>query len=209
MNMNISNDASPVGSKVDDREASHTDGQRQKNEPSTFSRVLAKKPTPNQDSADSDGNRRSGSEFDPLTMVMPSQPSRLDRSMEPGKIEAKHVVELPQDLQNVVREIAVVNGGREVHIEMNSNVLKGLHIRIEKQDGAVAIQFQSSSEDTARILSRNLDGLSQTLADRGVNVSDIRVTTVQETAKPGSQKQGGRPGQDSGGRSQSGRQGQR
>jgi len=210
MNMNISNDTSlPVDSKLDERERSNTKGQRQKNEPSTFSRVLAKKPTSNQDGADIDGNRRSESETNPLAMVTPSQPSPFDGWMEPGKIEPKHVVELPQDLQNLVREIAVVNGGREVHIEINSNVLKGLHIRIEKQDGAVAIQFQSSSEDTARILSRNLDGLSQTLADRGVNVSDIRVTTVQETAKTWSQKQGSKSGQDSGARSQSGRQGKR
>src|SRR5262249_33449183 len=136
-----------------------------------------------------------------------------DRSLQLSEVESQHVVQLPRELQQLVREISVVAGGNAVNIELNSNVLKGLHIRIEKQNEAVAIQFQSTSEDVARLLSRNLDSLSQGLADRGVNVADIRVAKIQESSntpsyKSGS-KSGSRSGSDSGGQSQSGRQGRR
>jgi flagellar hook-length control protein FliK len=204
MNMNISNDAPPtVDSDVNNQDATSTDTQKQ-DQPSPFSKVLAKKQTLPEDNQ----RNRGESDFNMLLSGIMGEPAPLNCSVETSKTESKHIVQLPPDLQNLVREIAVANGGREVHIEMNSNALKNLHIRIEKQEGAVAIQFQSSSEDTARLLSRNIDGLSQSLADRGVNVADIKVTTTQELNKKWSQKQGSKSDSQQG-RSQSGRQGQR
>jgi len=93
---------------------------------------------------------------------------------------------VPIALQELVREISVATnaaGNQQVHIEMNSNVLKGLHVVVERKDGAVAIQFQSSSDEVARLLSRNADALSQGLADRGVSVADIHVTGPRESAR--------------------------
>lgn len=202
--MNISNDASPkVDSDVNNRGTKSPETEK-KNEPSSFSRVLAKKQTLTED------EEKSGEgDLSPLLAGIMGDPVPFDPSIDMSKIESKHVVNLPPELQNLVHEIAVVNGGHEVHIEMNSNALKGLHIRIEKQDGAVAIQFQSSSEDTARLLLRNIDNLSQSLADRGVNVADIRVTTAQEAGKKWSQKQASKSDLRSGARSQSGHHGQR
>lgn len=209
MSMNISNDGPlPVSTDGNGSEVNNSKVQ-QKDEASPFSRMLAKKQTAGEGDGNLKGNARTKGDFNALLDVMMSSPSPFDQPSQVSKVESKHTVDLPPELQNLVREIAVVNGGREVHIEMNSNALKGLHIRIEKQDGAVAIQFQSTSEDTARLLSRNIDGLSQSLADRGVNVADIRVTTAQETSSKWSQKQNPKRDQQSGGQSQSGRQGQR
>ena len=204
MNMNITNDAPPaVDSDVNNQDTSSPDTQKN-DQPSPFSKVLAKK----QAAPEDDKRTKGESDFNPLLAGIMGGPTPLDRLVEASKAESKHVVQLPPDLQSLVTEISIASGGREVHIEMNSNALKNLHIRIEKQDGALAIQFQSSSENTARLLSRNIDGLSQSLADRGVNVADIKVTTTQENKK-WSQKQGSKSDSQSGKGSQSGRQGQR
>jgi hypothetical protein len=97
--------------------------------------------------------------------------------MQPTAVQSKSPVQVPPELQGLVREISSlvnVKGNQQVNIELNSNVLKGLHIQIERQkDGAIAIQFQSSSEAVTQLLSRNVDALSQGLIDRGVNVGDI------------------------------------
>ena len=206
--MNISNDAPPpANSDVSNQDANSNDTQP-KTEPSTFSRVLAKKQAPLEGHGDLKKVGPGGESNPPLAGMLGGT-SPFDQSLAAQKVGCKHVVELPPDLQNLVREIAVVSGGREVHIEMNSSALKGLHIRIEKQDGAVAIQFQCALDDTARLLSRNAEGLSQNLAERGISVADIRVSASQETSQKWSQKQRSKSEQQSGARSQSGRQGQR
>jgi Flagellar hook-length control protein FliK len=206
--MKISNESPPAADSDMNSHDADTPNNEQQNEPSPFSRVLAKKQALEDEQGGQGNSRRVGEPDGTITGIMPN-PSLFDRPFVASKTDSKHIVALPVELQSLVREISVVSGGHEVHIEMNSNALRGLHIRIEKQDGAVAIQFQSSSEDTARLLSRNLDSLSQSLADRGVSVADIRVTTVAATAKKWSQKPGSQSGSNSGGRSQSGREGKR
>jgi flagellar hook-length control protein FliK len=114
--------------------------------------------------------------------------------MQPTAVQSKSPVQLPPELQGLVREISSlvnVKGNQQVNIELNSNVLKGLHIQIERQkDGAIAIQFQSSSEAVSQLLSKNMDALSQGLVDRGVNVGDIRVSGRDSTTGTQSSSQG-------------------
>ena len=122
--------------------------------------------------------------------------------------ESLHAVSLPPQIEGVVREItAGVNaaGRNEVNIELNSKTLNGLQIHIEKHDGKIDVQFQSRTDDVARLLSRNVGALSQALADRGVAVNDIRIETPQavprtEEYKSNSRQQdSGRGGQGRGG----------
>jgi flagellar hook-length control protein FliK len=89
-------------------------------------------------------------------------------------------------LQQLVKEILVVVQSpdqQQVHVEMNSNVLKGLQVDIHRQDGAVAIQFHSTSDQVNNLISTNIDMLSQGLEDRGVNVSSIRVAGSKESGR--------------------------
>jgi hypothetical protein len=73
----------------------------------------------------------------------------------------------------------------------------------------VAIQFQSASDNISQLLKTNVEALTQGLADRGVNVAEIRVSGPADSSssssdskyRPGSggrQQQGG--GQQQGGR---------
>ena len=138
---------------------------------------------------------------------MQAAPTMPDQSIQTGQGESKRMVAVPPEVQQLVREISVVvnaAGKQQVHIELNSNVMQGLHIRIERQEGAITIQFQSSSDDVSRLLLKNADALSQGLADRGVNLADIRVIGPRDSTRVQTDKyrSGSRPPQ---GRGQGGR----
>jgi flagellar hook-length control protein FliK len=190
--MKISDSQPPVSDadlETDRADSSQSD---EKDEPSSFSRLLVKKQVSNQGGAmQAKDGKQSATEFEAIVATFMQIPKSFDSSMQTAQVESKHAVSLPPELQQVVREISlVVNaaGNHEVHIELNSNVLKGLHIRIGRQEGAVAIQFQSASEQVMNLLSRNLDALSQALVDRGVNVADIRIADSREYSRSKNQK---------------------
>ena len=185
--------------------------------PSPFSKLLSKKRDPLADGVLDKSGKPGGGMFDAVAagLVAPNAPPKapVEPSIKgPQTIESKQVVALPSELHQLVREISVVtdsSGKQQVNIEMNSSVLKGLHIRIERQEGAVAIQFQSASDNISQLLKTNVEALTQGLADRGVNVAEIRVSGPADSSssssdskyRPGSggrQQQGG--GQQQGGR---------
>jgi flagellar hook-length control protein FliK len=174
--------------------------------PSPFSQLLAKKKGSDQETAQLKRGKSTESETNPMGSVFAQGGKLLDPSIQAAPVESKHIVGVPVELQHLVREISVVvnaAGNQQVNIEMNSNVLKGLHVHIERREGTVAIQFQSASDEVAGLLSKNLDALSQGLADRGVSVADIHVEGPKEYSRAREYK-----GQaNSGGRGQSGRQG--
>ena len=173
--------SSDAAVKSGDRDKSSTDQSKD----SPFSRVLAKKREGKPDDAESKTGKQK--DTDPsLILGLPAGPQALlEQSMQPTEVQSKAPVQLPPELQGLVREISSlvnVKGNQQVNIELNPNVLKGLHIQIERQnDGAIAIQFQSSSEAVSRLLTNNMDALSQGLIDRGVNVGDIRVSGRDST----------------------------
>jgi flagellar hook-length control protein FliK len=174
-------------------------------ENSSFSKLLAKKRDGGQDANQFQGGTKSRQgEQDPFTLDIMQQQPALDHSMETAPVESKHIVAVPPELQQLVREISVAvnaQGNKEVQIELNSHALKGLNIRIERQAEGVAIQFNSTSDQVSALLQKNLPALTQGLNDRGVTVSTINVSGPKEGARS----------QDSKGRSnfgnQSGRQG--
>jgi flagellar hook-length control protein FliK len=105
-----------------------------------------------------------------------------------------------------VREISVVvnpSGNQQVHIEMNSQVLKGLHIQIERNQGTIAIQFQSNSAQVTDLLQKNVAVLSQALSDKGMSQPTIRVSGPAESNSAGDYKSQSQPS----GRGQGGRRG--
>jgi flagellar hook-length control protein FliK len=173
---------------------------------SSFSRMLARKREAAQIANKSQGSpqERQGKPDMTQAEFMQSQPAPFNLAMQPSQVENKHIVTLPPELQHVVREISVAvndSGRQQVHIELNSNVLKGLHIRVERQDAGVAIQFQSPSDHVSSLLMKNLSSLSQGLADRGVEVSNISVSGGRNFTSAQNSKQRPAPS------AQSGRQG--
>lgn len=151
---------------------------------SAFAKVLSKKQS--QDSPSDSSGKNSQGDLDAALGTSLTPPALSDRAIDAGAVEDKHLVSLPPDLEQLIREISVVvnaPGQQQVHIELNSTVLKGLQIRIDRQEGAIAIQFQSTSDEVAQLLSKNIDGLTQGLADRGLNVSDIHIAGPRQTER--------------------------
>jgi flagellar hook-length control protein FliK len=195
--------ASDPNVNADDADCSQN---TESDESSPFSQLLATKRGVDKEGAQSKGAKHNERDSDPTAFGFPQGQQMFDQTLQVAPIESKHLVTLPADLQQLVREISVVvnaAGNKEVHIDLNSSALKGLHIRIERQDGVMRIQFQSPSDEVAKLLSANVDALSQGLADRGVAVADIQVTSPRESAgvqrdksrsNPGGRWQGGRQG---------------
>jgi flagellar hook-length control protein FliK len=198
--------------RIDDSQPSSSDpavksGTRDKsstdqNKDSSFSKVLAKKREGKQDDTESKPGKQKDTDPGMIPPGLLAGPQALlEQSMQPTAVQSKSPVQVPPELQGLVREISSlvnVKGNQQVNIELNSNVLKGLHIQIERQkDGAIAIKFQSSSEAVTQLLSKNMDALSQGLIDRGVNVADINVSGSRESST-GTESSGQGSGQASG-----------
>jgi len=192
-------DSDPSVSNTDDSNV-----QQEKDE-SAFAKMLAKRREASQIENQPQGTAKKQSDVNSGTVdPMLQQPVAFQGSIQPSAVEAKHIVAVPPELQQLVKEISVaVNsaGNHQVNIEMNSNVLKGLHIRIERGDAGMTIQFQSTSDQVSALLQNNMPALSQGLADRGVRVSDIRVTATRDASRSRDTRNRPYPG------SQAGRQG--
>lgn len=176
-------------------------------EPSAFSQLLAKKKA--QEAQPASARAQKKEEAQNFANAGFGRPELVRETVAPASgIEGTHAVALPPDLQQLVREISVAMdkaGNQHVQIEMNSNVLKGLQIRIERQAGSLAIQFQTDSLQVSNLISRNLDNLSQSLSNLGEGNVNIRVTGSKGAPRGTDSKdrgsQGGRaPGAYGGGR---------
>ena len=189
-------DNDPSVSNTDDTNSEQTSTQE---ENSSFAKMLAKKRAANQEGSTLDaGAKRQADPNSANIDPMQAQPSGFQSMIQPTAVESKHIVALPPELQQLVREISTgVNsaGNHQVNIEMNSNVLKGLHIRVERGDAGVAIQFQSNSDQVSSLLQNNMSSLSRGLADRGVRVSDISVTSARNASRSQDARNRAYPGQ--------------
>jgi flagellar hook-length control protein FliK len=174
-----------------DPTVSDTSNSREKtenSESSSFSKMLAKKRDgqKNSDPFHALQEKQQGKADSGTSTVADAPPQTMDRSIQSVQVESKHIVAVPPELQQVVREIsAAVNaaGNHQVQIELNSSSLKGLRINIEKQAEGVAIQFQSNSDQVSGLLSRNVDSLMQGLGDRGITVSNISISGPRDSAR--------------------------
>ncbi|HZQ94289.1 MAG TPA: type III secretion HpaP family protein [Candidatus Sulfotelmatobacter sp.] len=176
-------------------------------EPSAFSQLLAKKKAQERETTPPRAQKKDESgKFANAGLARPELVREAAGTI--AGVESKRAVALPADLQQLVREITVrlnKEGLQQVQIEMNSNVLKGLHIQIERQAGNLAIQFQTDSLQVSSLITRNLESLSQSLSNLGQGNVNIRVTSSKGASRGSDFKdrggQGGRaPGAYGGGR---------
>ena len=177
----------------DDIESQSTQSDDQ---PSAFSQMLAKKKSDERDATSSRTEKKKDAPRQP-SPGFAQQPFVREASGPVVGIDSKQVVGLPPDLQKLVREISVAMdkaGNEKVQIEMNSNVLKGLQIKIERQQGALAIQFLTDSQQVSGLINRNLEALSQSLSSRWEGSVNIRVTGTRESGKSWESKYRGHQG---------------
>jgi hypothetical protein len=108
----------------------------------------------------------------------------------------------------IVREIAAQAppaGTSSVEIQFDSRTLEGLHVRIQKSDNGLNVQFSTSSESVSRLLTTNVHSLTQALEQRGYAAPTITVQRPEAAAsfssgdsRHSSRRRGGRGGDGSG-----------
>ena len=167
----------------DDMESQSTQADDQ---PSAFSQMLAKKKGDDREATASRTEKKKEAPRQPSAGSAQQQPLLRELSGSVASIDSKRAVSLPPDLQQLVREITVAMdkaGNEKVQIEMNSDVLKGLQVKIERQQGALAIQFVTDSQQVSGLINRNLESLSQSLSSLGEGSVHIRVTGTRDAGK--------------------------
>jgi hypothetical protein len=183
---------------ADDVESEDIDSQsaQSDDQPSAFSQVLAKKKSDERDATSSRTEKKKEAQRQP-NPTFSQQPLIREVSGSVTSIDSKHTVGLPPDLQQLVREITVAMdkaGNEKVQIEMNSDVLKGLQIKIERQQGELQVQFLTDSQQVSGLINRNIDALSQSLSSLGEGGVNIRVTGTREAGKSWESKYRGQQG---------------
>jgi hypothetical protein len=169
----------------DDVDSSSNSGDDQ---PSAFSQLLAKKREAERQGLQSQSSKSmpTGPNSGTGTPSFQGFDQSRNAPAAVAAMDSKHAVALPADLQQLVREISVaVNkaGNQQVHIEMNSTVMKGLQIRIERHEGTLAVQFQSQSDQVTSLLSKNVEALSQGLMNLGERNVEIRFAGPKDIGK--------------------------
>jgi hypothetical protein len=81
-------------------------------------------------------------------------------------------------------------GDDRVDIQFNSKTLQGLQVSISQNDGKISVQFQTANEQVSQLLSQNVQALTQALANRGVDVADVRVAPPLASADSGRSSHG-------------------
>jgi flagellar hook-length control protein FliK len=114
------------------------------------------------------------------------------RPIEIEHVEAPRPIAPAAIVEGLVREITLVTSDerQDIHIQFDSRTLEGLQIQISKEHGNVSLQFVTSSVEVERILHRNMDQLTNSLSQRGVNLSSNRIERVTRRVD---RQQGSRP----------------
>ena len=110
---------------------------------------------------------------------------------------------------SLVREITVQmppGGAKSVDIQFDSHTLQGLHVRIQKADSGLNVQFATSSDTVSRLLTSNAPALTDALHQRGYVSPVITVQRSEGPAafsggdsRPSSRDRGARNGNEQGG----------
>ena len=74
------------------------------------------------------------------------------------------------------------SGRPEVHLQFKSDVVGGLHLRLEKRDDGLHAQFIVKDAATRRAVADHVDALVAHLRGRGFSVVAARLEVAPETA---------------------------
>jgi flagellar hook-length control protein FliK len=137
---------------------------------------------------------------DAVTAAPPLMPGFLQHDVAP--VDVGHAVTVTPDvlLASLVQEVAAEappGGVSSVEIQFDSRTLEGLHVRLEKTGDKIGVRFSTASEAVTRLLTANVDRLTEALVQRGYVAPSVSVQRVGATAgtSPGdfrdSRRQGG------------------
>lgn len=96
------------------------------------------------------------------------------KAAEPS--HAQLTQEVINKIINYVRVGINMKGEKEIQIELNEKIFRGLKLRVIARGGKVGVMFKASDPKGREILEKNKEGLSKALGDRGIVVDEIVVS---------------------------------
>jgi flagellar hook-length control protein FliK len=94
---------------------------------------------------------------------------------------SSQIEKLVAEMVQKIHSFQGADGTRHLDIQFNSKTLEGLHVRIERRDGALNIQFSTKSDAVASLLSHNVGDLRAALELHGMKVSNIALSKPANT----------------------------
>ncbi|MCA3014987.1 MAG: flagellar hook-length control protein FliK [Myxococcaceae bacterium] len=119
------------------------------------------------------GAMQPGFRFNPALMA--PVPVAKQKDVSGSERLRKVANELAQKIVDKVRVGTNAAGKVEFQVDLRSDVLKGLSVKISSQHGKIKAVFQGSDRDVLKLVEEQKEALSQALAARGLKLDDFKV----------------------------------
>lgn len=125
------------------------------------------------DSGQSGGEMAAGFRFNPALMApVPVAQARDNSASERLRRVAQ---EIAQKIVENVRVGTNAAGKAEFQIDLRSNVLSGLTIKLSGGNGKISASFSGSDREVLKMLEENKEGLKKALGLRGLTLEDLKI----------------------------------
>jgi hypothetical protein len=120
-----------------------------------------------------DGAMAAGFRFNPALMA----PVPVAKPKDTGASERLRALaqEIAQKIVERVRVGTNAAGQAEFQIDLRSNVLKGLSIKVSGGNGKIKAVFSGSDREVMKLLKQQADGLKSALAGRGLTLEELKI----------------------------------
>ncbi|MFL5320148.1 MAG: flagellar hook-length control protein FliK, partial [Myxococcaceae bacterium] len=82
--------------------------------------------------------------------------------------------EIAQKIVERVRVGTNAAGAAEFQIDLRSNVLKGLSIKVSTKQGKISMIFSGQDKDTLKYIEEQAAGLKESLTSRGLKLAELK-----------------------------------
>jgi hypothetical protein len=119
------------------------------------------------------GAMQPGFRFNPALMA--PVPVAKQKDLSGSERLRKVANELAQKIVEKVRVGTNAAGKVEFQVDLRSDVLKGLSVKISSHNGKIKAVFQGSDRDVLKLVEEQKEALTQALSARGLSLEDFRV----------------------------------
>lgn len=125
---------------------------------------------------DGAGQVPAGFRFNPALMA--PVPVAQQRDMAGSERIRRIANEIAQKIVEKVRVGKNAAGASEFQIDLRTNVLKGLSIKVQSQNGRISMIFSGRDKETLKYIEEQSQGLKESLTSRGLKLQELRFETL-------------------------------
>lgn len=102
--------------------------------------------------------------------------SQLKDQMRTAHLSREFVQKLVNQIVSFCRAGLNKEGDKEIRLDLNERIFKGLQLRVALKHGKVDVQFGTSSQDVRELFTNSSKDIKKELESKGVLVGEIKVT---------------------------------